>query len=185
MVWFVELTTRKSKRDWLEAALETLADVGADHMTIESLTNRLGVTKGSFYHHFGSYQGFKTALLEFYETEGTSQVIDYSERGDSPADKLKRLLKITTDYPPNTETAIRAWSLHDEEVRVYQERIDERRIAYVRELIERIAGDSEKSLRIARTLYALLIGAYHVTPLFDRKIMGDLFAEFLRLYRIE
>jgi AcrR family transcriptional regulator len=36
-----------------------LEESGAEALKVESLTNRLGVTKGSFYLHFANYQDFK------------------------------------------------------------------------------------------------------------------------------
>ena len=41
-----------TRREWLDAGLELLADEGAPAVTIERLTGKLGVTKGSYYHHF-------------------------------------------------------------------------------------------------------------------------------------
>jgi AcrR family transcriptional regulator len=50
------MMTVTTSRDWLEEGMAILEDLGAEALTIETLTNRLGVTKGSFYHHFTSYQ---------------------------------------------------------------------------------------------------------------------------------
>ncbi len=46
--------TTTTKRKWLEEGLSLLAESGA--LTIEKLTSRLGVTKGSFYHYFQHFQ---------------------------------------------------------------------------------------------------------------------------------
>ncbi|MEV0081899.1 TetR/AcrR family transcriptional regulator [Saccharopolyspora sp. NPDC050642] len=44
------------KQDWLDAGLEILADQGVPALTIDRLATKLGLTKGSFYHHFGGWR---------------------------------------------------------------------------------------------------------------------------------
>ena len=66
---------RLSKEEWLLQSFEVLAKVGMSGLTIDALTKHLGVTKGSFYHHFGNYQTFKIALLDYFEDAGTLNVI--------------------------------------------------------------------------------------------------------------
>src|ERR1700738_4783190 len=116
------------RRDWLEEGLAILEDLGAEALTIETLTNRLSVTKGSFYHHFKSYKGFKEQLLTFYEEQRTLQIIRMAERETSPQARLERIMRATLQ-PSYLEVAIRAWALQDVLVRDYQRRIDQRRLA--------------------------------------------------------
>ncbi len=155
---------RKSKRDWLIETLTLLPEVGAQNLTIDVLTERLGVTKGSFYHHFGSFAAFKEALLTFFETEGTLQIIDLTEQAATPQAKLKRLLDITASFPTAVEVAVRAWALQDEMVRAYQARIDARRIAYLHELFRELTGDEAEAFQRAQLLYVIYIGSQQVIP---------------------
>jgi len=73
--------------EWLDAGLDLLATEGAPAVTIERLTGELGVTKGSYYHHFKSAGGYKTALLEYFEAQFTARLIEEIERepGVKPA----------------------------------------------------------------------------------------------------
>jgi AcrR family transcriptional regulator len=57
---------RKSKQDWLEVGLKTLGEFGENGLTIERLTGTLGVTKGSFYHHFRNVEDFREQLIAFW-----------------------------------------------------------------------------------------------------------------------
>lgn len=155
---------RKSKREWLKDALMILAEVGAQDLTIDLLTERLGVTKGSFYHHFGSISGFKEALLDFFEAEGTLQIIQLTEQEASSQEKLQRLFDITASFPTKVEVAVRAWALQDALVREYQQRIDLRRMDYLRDLFFDLTGDEALASQRAQLLYVIYIGSQQVMP---------------------
>ena len=122
-----------TRRRWLEEGLALLEEAGAEALTIESLTSRLGVTKGSFYHHFANYQDFQERLLEFWEEEGTLRIIQWAEQEASPPEKLARVMQASL-HPSRLDVALRAWALQDEQVRVHQQRIDQLRLAYLEEL---------------------------------------------------
>ena len=74
-----------TRTEWLDAGLELLADEGAPAVTIERLTGKLGVTKGSYYHHFKGAAGYRTALLEYFEAQFTTRLIDTVERSPKPS----------------------------------------------------------------------------------------------------
>src|SRR5579862_4353495 len=127
--------TRKTSRDWLDEGLSILAEEGAAQLTIDALVARLGVTKGSFYHHFASYQTFKEVLLDYFEASRTLRVIAFTEQTQPPAEKITVLLEQTQlGAPSRLEVAVRAWALQDALVHAYQERIDQQRLAYLRQL---------------------------------------------------
>ncbi len=59
-----------SARDrWLDLGLDVLATDGLGALRIDPLAARLGLSKGSFFHHFASAAAFRSALLERYEAE--------------------------------------------------------------------------------------------------------------------
>ncbi|WP_217198301.1 TetR/AcrR family transcriptional regulator [Streptomyces buecherae] len=127
------------KRDWLEAGLAALAADGAGAVTIDRLCGDLGLTKGSFYHHFKGITGFRTELLAHFEAESTTRFIEAVEGVSGPAGvKFARLLDLALADEgdrPGLEVAVRAWALGDAEARAAQRRIDERRISYLHELL--------------------------------------------------
>lgn len=178
---------RKTQHNWLDTAVQVLAEVGFNGLTIEALTQRLGVTKGSFYHHFGSYQGFKTRFLQFYEEEGTLAVIEMAEDVETPQEKLCRLFEIIVSFSElstRPEVALRAWALQDDEVRRVQQRVDERRTGYVQALLNQILGNETQALTAARLLYAVLVGAEQMQPPITGTDLQKLFDEILHFYGI-
>jgi AcrR family transcriptional regulator len=170
--------------EWLEVGLELVATEGAPALTIERLTDQMGVTKGSYYHHFGSAAGFKTALLEYFEAQFTARLIEAVERepGVEPGKKLVHLLRLVLSDPDNAalERAIRAWALQDPDVRATQERVDKARTAYLTELCRGMKPDVDPD-RFAQLLYLILIGAEQILPPIARTDVQEIYAMTLQL----
>src|SRR5258708_1076798 len=147
-----------TKRKWLEEGLTLLAESGAGALTIDLLTSRLGVTKGSFYHHFQHFQEYKEHLLSFYEEQRTLQVIESAEQHQAPLDRLEQILQATVHHTSQLEVSLRAWALQDPLVQSYQQRIDQRRLAYLTELALLICHDRERAHRLAQLFYSIFVG---------------------------
>lgn len=175
---------RKTKQDWLDAGLKTMREAGTGGVTIEALTQELGVTKGSFYHHFSGIQDFKTNFLQFYEEAGTLNVIQATEQEISAQDKLRRLLAIIVSYPLEDEVIMRAWAQQDGEVGLVQARVDAQRVDYVAALCSEISGDLAQGRLMADIFYALLVGGTQIQPSLSGEQITAVFNEILHLYNI-
>ncbi len=60
-----------SKRDWLQAALDVLDELGAEGVKVLVLAKELNVTRGSFYWPFESKEDLLNQLLDYWEEELT------------------------------------------------------------------------------------------------------------------
>lgn len=172
-----------TRRNWLEEGMAILEDLGIDALTIEALTNQLGVTKGSFYHHFKNYQDFKENLLAFYEEERTLQIIQLAEKETSPQAKLERIMHATL-RPSRLEVAIRAWALQDVSVRDHQQRIDQQRLACLEELISARIGNRNHAAHMAQLFYSIYIGSQHIIPPIQSTDLAHLYQEALPLLNL-
>lgn len=174
-----------TKRDWLNAGLDVLAADGAPALTIDRLSGALGLSKGSFYHHFDGMRGYTTALLSHFESEHTARFIEAVEQDPGePADKrLRRLseLVLADEEGPALEVAIRAWASQNPEVGAAQERVDRTRIDYLRGLWEQIGRGPEESQQLGEMLYLLLVGAGHVRPPLPAERLRALYDLVMRL----
>jgi AcrR family transcriptional regulator len=145
----------------------------------------MGVTKGSFYHHFKGYENYKNSLLEFYETEGTFDIIDQLECLPTSMERLEGLIKLvvkaSTDYLEYPERAVRAWSQHDVSVKEVVARVDKRRLDYLISLCTDILGDEEKGLVMARLAYSILVGSEQMEPTVHGNDLQALFDVFMEL----
>jgi AcrR family transcriptional regulator len=159
-----------TRSDWLQAGLAALAEEGANGLRIDRLCRHLGVSKGSFHHHFAGAGDFKRSLLAAYEdlvVESLDQVIDQAE-GAIPHAALARLTAAITNTPgfyrPELEVAMRAWAFSDADARAVQERVDERRLQSLRGIWAKIVDDSAAAYTAALLPYLVGIGASLIQP---------------------
>ncbi|MFZ6029606.1 MAG: TetR/AcrR family transcriptional regulator [Chloroflexota bacterium] len=155
---------RISRNDWLTAGFDVLAAEGTAGLTIESLTRKLNVTKGSFYHHFQNVEDYKNALLAFWEQEYTIRIVTMSDAAGGPAEVFTRFLAILASESPTVEISLRAWAFQDAQVQAYVQRIDETRVAHARRWFEQSGHTAQQAERLSRMLNALLIGCYTIFP---------------------
>src|ERR1700730_2544954 len=60
---------RLSANDWVEAGFAILGETGFHGIKIDRMTERLGVTKGSFYWHFKDLDDFLSAVAAKWASE--------------------------------------------------------------------------------------------------------------------
>jgi AcrR family transcriptional regulator len=159
-----------SRSDWIQAGLVAVADSGPDGLRIDRLCRRLGVSKGSFHHHFAGAGDLKQTLLAAYEAlvvEALNEAIEQAT-ADNPKAALAGLTAAITSrgsfYRPDLEVAMRAWAFSDPEVRAVQERIDTRRLESLQGIWSRILDDPAAVHTAALLPYLVGIGASLVQP---------------------
>lgn len=153
-----------SQDAWVAAAFDVLAEGGIGAIRVEPLAERLGVTKGSFYHHFANRRALHLAMLGAWEQRGTTEIIeDVDAAATTPTERLRRLAHRTMRSDPSgdaIENAIRAWAASDEVAAAATSRVDERRLAYTAGLLRATGMSAALARRRARVLYRVLIGEF-------------------------
>jgi len=162
-------TMSSAKQLWIDAGFAILCEHGDQALTIDRLAQRLARTKGSFYHHFGNWEGYAHALLTAWEEEGTHRIIRLTEEADSAEAKLQRLSALTTQAREDERTfkldgAIRAWALRDPIAHAYQARIDTTRRDYCCALVTPFCDDPETAETLGVLAYTLYVGAQQIVP---------------------
>ncbi len=148
-----ETKPRFDREAWLAAALEVLAKEGQARLKIERLAADLGVTKGSFYHHFANRDDFVDAVVEYWATAFTERVIQEVGVGKAPArQRLLRLMEaIRRDGLDRYDIAFRSWAAQDERVAEAVRKIDNERYRFVRGLFSEIGfegAELEERVRV-------------------------------------
>ncbi len=159
--------TREHSQDrdsWLAEALEMLRERGVDHVKVEPLAERLGVTKGSFYWHFKNRRDLLRSLPEFWARTQTDPVLAHVEKTTGgPIDKMRAILEfLAREDPDRYDNAMRAWAQFDPEVAAAVTEIDERRMATARILFEEAGLSPADAAFRARLWYFYDVGE-HVT----------------------
>src|SRR5579863_9013241 len=75
--------------DWTEAALQLIAEVGVNGLTVDALAQRIGATKGSFYWHFKTRAELLAAAIERWEQRSTRETIKGLEAVSDPLRRLE------------------------------------------------------------------------------------------------
>ncbi|NIP41979.1 MAG: TetR/AcrR family transcriptional regulator [Gammaproteobacteria bacterium] len=176
---------RKNKQSWLKVGLQVIGDEGVNALTIQRMTEILGITKGSFYHHFTNIETFKSELIEFWANQYLSTANDIPE---APAERLALLdliMKEGFSQITEPEVAIRAWAQQNEMVRQVVTQVDKVRNQFVYKVFLGLESDKAKAKLIADTFSTMLIGCItSLPPLPPDRIMA-LYAEFKRIYKLD
>ncbi|WP_344103642.1 TetR/AcrR family transcriptional regulator [Myceligenerans crystallogenes] len=156
-----------SKERWLDEGLAMLAETGISGVTIDALSRRLGLTKGSFYHHFKGLHGYRADLLQHFEKRESQAFIDLVEAlpVDDGAGKLRALIEaaVADEASVNLEPRVRIWASHDDLARACIERVDAQRVEYLRRQCRAIT-DSELADQTGTMIYLVGIGSGHIVP---------------------
>ena len=153
------------RSQWLGAGLDALRKGGVGAVRVERLAAEVGVTKGSFYHHFRDRGALLEALLQFWSREMTDaefERIQDLRGGDAGGELRARLLALAGDvlergmgrYDP----PIRAWARTDRKVAAVVAQVDRRRVKALAGFFEE-GGFAAAEARVrARVFYTFLLG---------------------------
>jgi AcrR family transcriptional regulator len=148
------------RAQWLNAGLEALRKGGVGAVRVERLAGDVGVTKGSFYHHFRDRGALLEEALEYWAREMTDaefERIQTLRGGLAP-----RLVALAQDvlekgmgrYDP----AIRAWAREDRKVAAAVAQVDRRRVKALAGFFEEGGFTAAEARVRARTFYTFLLG---------------------------
>jgi AcrR family transcriptional regulator len=162
---------------YFDAAFELLADHGSDGLTIAALCRQLGVTKGSFYHHFRDISEFVDALLAHWASEHATRLIALSESVEDIYERFELLQGIAIGLPHGAEAAIRAWSWSNPRVAAVQLEVDEARLRHLTEASIALGLEPERAALMATISVSTLIGLQQLVRPAQPEAIAAVFAE--------
>src|SRR3954451_5179052 len=113
------------KDRWLDEGMVVLAELGAAGIRVDSIAARLGVTKGSFHHHFDGVADYHRSLCARYEADSMDAIHGaVSAASHLPPQQALMELPANFVFDPSIEGAIRGWAFDNEEARAVQARVD-------------------------------------------------------------
>lgn len=170
-----------TKEQYFDTALEVLAELGFKGLNIGVLCRRLGVTSGSFYHHFGSWQGFVDTLLEHWENRQVVILRTLNFNQGNPDDDIRAMSDLAAGLHHTAEAAIRAWAANDESVNLALKRVDESRRRTVHKAIKGVVGTDETATVVTSLGMAMLVGYQQLAAGGEDVSLDKLLTEYARL----
>jgi AcrR family transcriptional regulator len=161
--------TRLSRRAWVQAALDAIAEGGLAAVAVVPLGKQLGATKGSFYWHFANRGALVEAALADWEQSHTAAVIaEIEASSDDPLQQLRLLFRRVTALAARDriELALLATAGHPT-VQPVLDRVTRRRIDFTAHLFQRLGFSRAQAKRRALLAYSAYLGhaqLVHATP---------------------
>lgn len=158
-----QISTPLSRHDWINAGQQMLITSGIDSVRVETLAQKIGITRGSFYHHFKGRNELLQEILIDWKSRATEQVIRRLKNTHYPP---KEQLAIIFNLPTrghsaksaaDFELAIRAWARRDKSARKMMEEVDQFRLNYIKELIISLGYNDKEAAQRAFLLYSYLV----------------------------
>jgi AcrR family transcriptional regulator len=121
------------RKDWIAAGQEALIEDGISGVKLSRLTRRLGVTSGSFYHHFTDWQDFLNALADFYGNENVDRIMLEIKLVDDPAERVRLLHTLAEEWDiARLDSAMRVWGTSNLRARAAVIKLDDFLIETIR-----------------------------------------------------
>ena len=91
---------RLDREDWIATGLDAVESGGVEAVAVVPLARALGVTRGSFYWHFGSRDELLEAVLARWEDEHSAQTLLAASKIADPRERLREILARAVLKPP-------------------------------------------------------------------------------------
>lgn len=155
---------KRVRQEWLELAREMLIRGGVEAVTVQSISRKLGVTRGGFYGYFGSRDALLGRLLEDWQDINTRALrrIAARDRTDGEA-QFKELVEMWVeddDYSPGYDAAIRDWARRSPQVARLVRQVDSERIRLIEHVFHNLGFKGLEAHIRARITYYHQVGYY-------------------------
>lgn len=168
------MTTRDR---WLNEGMAVLAEQGARGVRVDRIAGRLGLTKGSFHHHFDGIADYHRALWARYESDSMDAIRRaVTAVSDLPPERALMELPAHVVFDPRIEAAMRGWAFENDEASAVQRRVDAARLDALISLWQQILPGSGRARIAALVPHLLMIGASVALPSPTKTDMQEVFS---------
>jgi AcrR family transcriptional regulator len=155
---------KRVRQEWLELAREMLIRGGVEAVTVQSMSRRLGVTRGGFYGYFGSRDALLQRLLKDWQEVNTRALRRIAAPGRKDGEvQFEELIDMWVEdegYSPEYDAAVRDWARRSAKVAHAVHKVDRERIRLIERVFQNLGfRDLEAHIR-ARVTYYHQVGYY-------------------------
>jgi TetR/AcrR family transcriptional repressor of nem operon len=190
----------KTRERILDAAQALILDHGYGATTVDAVVNRAGITKGAFFHHFGSKSDLARALVERYALLDKQHLEAQMERAAKLAtDPLQQVLVLIALYEEEFESMAEPFPGCLFASYIYENKLfDEDTLSVLREstlmwravtkaMLEKVAAAHPPKVPVdleslADMFYALTEGSFIMTKTLGDKTLLARHTRHLRIY---
>ena len=151
-----------TRQDWLNVAKDILISDGVDQVKVLPMSDRLGVSRSSFYWYFKSRQDLLDALLDHWQKTNTAALV---AKASAPAETITQAVTHVFHCVVNSEIfsipfdfAVRDWARRSDKVRAVLHASEDTRIAAIQAMFQRYNYTQIEALTRARILYYMQNG---------------------------
>jgi len=168
---------RLTKQDWCQTGLDLLADSNGVAPKVRQVAAELGVTYGSFYHHFDSADDLYRQMLRYWRKTLLGEVT--REHLEKPDPSLTSLMTTLVEQGlPRYDIAIRQWAESYEGAAAEVKKADAFRMRMAAKFLERRGVDADTAKARGEMLISMHIGNLeHPDP--NRR--GETFNQFVEM----
>ncbi len=173
-------TTQRSpdltQRDWLEAGQTLLRRGGLRALKLRPLADELGVSTGSFYHHFADFDAYQGRLAGHFAETQVTELIDAIKRAEAdPVGRIRLLAQLVRRRGlSRLSIAMRAWAESDPRAKASVERHDDLMLGFLTDSLH-AAGFSRHDAAVrGYALITLGLSKVHAPHLAMPQLMEEL-----------
>lgn len=165
-------------RAWLEAGQTLLRRGGLRALKLRPLADEVGVSTGSFYHHFADFDAYQGRLADYWADGQVQELLDAIAQAEpAPADRIRRLAQVVRRRGlSRLSIAMRAWAESDPRAAAAVERHDDLMLGFLTDCLA-AAGFSRHDAGVrGYALMTLGLSKVHAPHLSRPQLMEELIA---------
>jgi len=169
-------TADRTPRDWLEAGQSLLRQGGLKALKLRPLADELGVSTGSFYHHFADFDAYQGRLAAYFAEAQVTELIEAIRRAEpDPVGRIRLLAQLVRRRGlSRLSIAMRAWAESDPRARTAVERHDDLMLGFLTNCLEAVGFSRHDAGVRGYALMTLGLSKVHAPHLPRPQLMEEL-----------
>lgn len=165
-----------SQRDWLEAGQSLLKCGGLRALKLRPLADELGVSTGSFYHHFPDFDAYQGRLAAYFADAQVNDLLDAVCRAEAGPLARIRLLAATVERRrlARLGLAMRAWAESDPRARTAVDAHDDAVLGFLTRCLTELGFEPHEARVRGYAVIAAGLAHVHAPDLKAGDLSGDL-----------